>query len=183
MLNITVDFPKVEIDAKKISRRLRIAVLALFRDALLAYVAASEQNIPVLTGQAKGVLLAIINELGLVYSLDFTPNSPYAYEMVGTMTRREYLMSRGQSPEAGAGYTKVIYNDTGDDFSFEADWEGFRGVKNWNYFAKWEVEKWDSIPAGIVAMENFLNTVDLSDYIPELFDETSFFIQGQEVII
>ena len=183
MLELSVELPSENIDTEKITKRIQAGIERLFKDAVLEYIKTVDQIVPVLTGQAKGVFNAIINALGLVYSMDMTPNSPYTYEIVlkGGITRREYLIAHGQSPEAGEEATTVTFGFQGDNFVFLVNWDAFEGYKDFNYYAVHE-DKWQTIATGVSIIFDYMQKADLDNYIPNLFsNEFIIYILGQEI--
>lgn len=192
MLQVSVEFPTYNIDTEKITKVIDKGLRDLFKDALLYFVQAFEGQVPILSGQAIGTLNAIIKTVGLVYDLNTTPDSPYADEQVGGVSRVQYMRERGQTPEAGQSQALVEYGLEGDEFVFNFDLSGFSSPGGSNYFAHWEVNPtnnpikpgpWQAFSSGEQALVSFFETIDINDYIKASFDdENIIIINGKEII-
>lgn len=140
---------KFKVDESEVIKRLAVAIRSMQREAGKEFIRSAQKRIPVLTGQAKGTLIPLAEELGILTELDFTPNSPH-------LDQRAKLQARGQSPATGAMRGRFDFTETEKNYilTIENDLE---------HYERWENQRssggrgrWLSFAAGALAFKRYV---------------------------
>lgn len=138
-----------------VKEELNDMILEMMLKGMEKFIQTADQLIPVLTGQAKGVLQDIIDTLELSSHVDY--QNPIAQTLIDRPGMLTYLLGRGQTPEAGAAQTTTILQELDDLIVFNIN-------TTVPYFGRWDDTRWNSFQEGFESMRDHVETLD-----PELY--------------
>lgn len=151
-MRIAASMPRLKLNEEKFEKHVQEQMLAIWTDAIHAFMEAASARVPHVSGQARGTFKKIQQRIG-------------GHLASGPLPAPTSRPNRGQSATRGAALTHFsLISKKGPEFVFELDNEGIPYYDRWEHSPSWN-GPWESFEAGSEALEdtlrNGINEMDL----------------------